>query len=460
MKKHPLYLILGLLLAPSVLFGDATLWREWAKTPPMGWNSYDCFGAAVYESEVKANADVMAERLKKFGWEYIVVDYCWSYPHPPGNGQDNPPQFELPRGGLVPWLEMDEYGRLLPTPMKFPSCTPEVGFKPLADYVHSLGLKFGIHVMRGIPKQAVLAKTPVLGTEGIDASMIADTSSTCPWLNQMYGLDMSKPGAQEYLNSLLDLYASWDVDYIKVDDIHTTHAGDLRYSAAEVEGYRKAIDQCGRPIVLSLSPKIVHESSAGHVENYANLWRISADFWDRWDKLKEMFDLVEQWNEYRTPGSWPDNDMIPFGKLRRRGPFGEESQSQFTLDEHRTLMSLWCITRSPLMFGGDLAVLDEFTESIITNEEVLQANIEGSDPKLFYREGNQVVWLSNHGDDAKFLALFNLGEEAEVIEIKISDLGMKKPKRMRDLWHQKKVRVGDILSVKIPPHGAAMYKVE
>ena len=130
-------------------------------TPPMGWNSYNSFGAAVYEEDVKANADYMAEHMKHLGWDYIVVDYCWYYPHPPGSIQDNPPQYRLPKdGALVPWFPMDSYGRLYPDPGKFPSAANGKGFKPLADYVHSKGLKFGIHVMRGIPGQAVWAKSP------------------------------------------------------------------------------------------------------------------------------------------------------------------------------------------------------------------------------------------------------------------------------------------------------------
>ena len=187
-----------------------------AQTPPMGWNSYNSWGAAVTEQEVRANAEYMAKHMKDRGWEYIVVDYCWSYPHPPGSVQNNPPQFRLAKDNApVPWLAMDQYGRLLPDPRKFPSSVGGKGFKPLADYVHSLGLKFGIHVMRGIPRQAVWAKSPIKGRQGINAAGIADTTSRCPWLNQMYGVDMTQEGAQEYHDSLIDLYAEWGVDYIK-----------------------------------------------------------------------------------------------------------------------------------------------------------------------------------------------------------------------------------------------------
>ncbi|MEO6314665.1 MAG: alpha-galactosidase, partial [Chitinophagaceae bacterium] len=219
-----------------------------ADTPPLGWNSYNCYGSAVHEDEVKFNADYMAANLKQFGWQYIVVDFLWSYDNPPGSNIGNPFQKRLDDGSYIPWLSMDKWGRLTPHPNKFPTAFNGKGFKPLGDYIHSKGLKFGIHLMRGIPRQAVWAKTPVLGAEGITADMIADTNSVCPWMNHMYGLNMSKPGAQAYLNSLLQLYVEWGVDFLKVDDLSRP------YSKAEVEGYKKAIDQSDRPIVLSLSP--------------------------------------------------------------------------------------------------------------------------------------------------------------------------------------------------------------
>ena len=266
-----------------------------ASTPPMGWNSYNCFGSAVHEDEVKANADYMAKHLKQVGWQYIVVDFLWAYDNPPGSTVGNPYQERLRDGSYIPWLSMDEYGRLLPNANKFPSAFGGKGFKPLSDYVHSLGLKFGIHVMRGIPRQAVWAKTKVMGTDGITADQIADTSSTCAWLNHMYGLDMTKKGAQEYLNSLLQLYASWGVDFIKVDDI----ARD--YHKAEIEGYKKAIENCGRPIVLSLSPGATPLKDSTHVMTHANMWRMADDFWDNWKEIHCHDELCKTMAGHRRP---------------------------------------------------------------------------------------------------------------------------------------------------------------
>jgi alpha-galactosidase len=296
-----------ILAAGTLLNLQTSAQTKVATTPPMGWNSYNCFGSAVHEDEVKANTDYMAKYLKPYGWQYIVVDFLWSYDNPPGSNIGNPFQKRLQDGSYIPWLTMDKWGRLTPQPNKFPSALGGNGFKPLADYVHAQGLKFGIHVMRGIPRQAVWAKSQVKGTNGITADMVADTNSQCPWMNHMYGLDMKKPGAQEYLNSLLELYASWGVDFIKVDDLSRP------YSAAEVEGYKKAIDQCGRPIVLSLSPGETPLNQAAHATQYANMWRVADDFWDNWKEVLHMFDYAKSWEGVGGAGHWPDCDMIQIG---------------------------------------------------------------------------------------------------------------------------------------------------
>ncbi len=320
-----------------IMFFSLGINAQTAQTPPMGWNSYNCFGSAVHEDEVKANADYINKNLKQFGWQYVVVDFLWSYDNPVGSNIGNPFQKRLDDGAYIPWLSMDEWGRLLPQPNKFPSAFGGKGFKTLSDYIHNLGLKFGIHVMRGIPRQAVWAKSPVLGTNGITADMIADTNSICPWMNHMYGLDMKKSGAQEYLNSILKLYTEWDVDFIKVDDIARP------YSAAEVEGYKKAINNCGRQMVFSLSPGETPRNQADHATQFSNMWRMADDFWDNWDQTLKMFDYAKTWEGVGKPGHWPDCDMIQIGKLSKRGPVGPERFSRFSEDELYTHINFWCI---------------------------------------------------------------------------------------------------------------------
>lgn len=426
-----------------------------AATPPMGWNSYNCFGSAVHEDEVKANADYMAKNLKQFGWQYVVVDFLWSYDNPPGSNIGNPFQKRLDDGSYVPWLSMDKWGRLLPQPDKFPSAFGGKGFKPLSDYIHSLGLQFGIHVMRGIPRQAVWAKTPVLGAEGITADMIADTSSVCPWMNHMYGLNMSKPGAQTYLNSLLKLYAEWEVDFIKVDDIARP------YSNKEIEGYKKAIDQCGRPVVFSLSPGETPVAQASHAIQFSNMWRMADDFWDNWDQVLKMFDYAKQWEGIGRPGHWPDCDMIQIGKLSKRGPVGNERYSRFTEDELYTHMTFWCIYRSPLMLGGNLPENRELEKTLFTNEEVLAVNQQGLNPKQLYKKDGSMVWVSQvTGSKDVYVAMFNISDNAHTVIVDAEQLGLKGKITVRDLW--KKTDIGAYKKQyvqTINAHGSALLRV-
>jgi alpha-galactosidase len=428
-----------------------------ASTPPMGWNSYNCFGSAVHEDEVRANAVYMAQHLKQYGWQYIVVDFLWSYDNPPGSLIGNPFQSRLPDGAYIPWLTMDGTGRLMPNPNKFP-LSGGIGFQHLAKFIHAQGLKFGIHVMRGIPRQAVWAHSPISGTKGITADMIADTSSTCDWMNHMYGINMSKPGAQEYLNSLLALYAYWGVDLIKVDDISRP------YHQAEIEGYRKAIASCNRPMVLSISPGETPLKDSAHVRQWADMWRMADDFWDNWKELLKMFDYAKSWEGVGAPGHWPDCDMLQIGKVSKRGPVGPERYSRFTKDELLTHMTFWCIYRSPLMIGGNLPEDRPFEDSLYTNPEVLAANQEGLDPRELYKKDNRMVWYSNApappGHKAYFVALFNLGEASQDVPLDLSQLGLKGKTTIRDCWQRTDIGIfTKHYSRQLPAHGAALLKI-
>ncbi len=426
-----------------------------AQTPPMGWNSYNCFGSAVHEDEVKANADYVAKNLKQYGWQYVVVDFLWSYDNPVGSLIGNPFQMQLQDGSFVPWLTMDEFGRLTPQPTKFPSAFGGKGFKPLSDYVHGLGLKFGIHVMRGVPRQAVWAKSPVMGTKGITADMIVDTSSKCPWMNHMYGLDMSKPGAQEYLNSILKLYASWEVDFIKVDDIARP------YHTAEVEGYEKAIANAGRPMPLSISPGETALAAKDHVKQHTSMWRMADDFWDNWEMILHMFNYAKSWEGTGGPGHWPDCDMIQIGKLSKRGPVGPERYSRFNEDELYTHMNFWCLFRSPLMLGGNLPENRELELKLFTNDEVLAVNQKGENPKQLYKKDGSMVWVSQvSGSKDLYVGMFNISDSAHDISVDFASLKLKGKVTVRDLW--KKASVGEFKKMyaqKINPHGSLLLRL-
>lgn len=383
------YLTVAMLCASPLLF--AADFHDWAKTPPMGWNSFDCFGTTVNEEISKKQADAQAEILKPYGWTLFTVDIQWYEDNSQGHGY---------KKGAA--LTMDEYGRLLPGPTKFPSSKGGRGFKPLADYVHSKGLSFGIHIMRGIPRQAVEKNTPIKNSK-YRAKDIALTNHTCAWNPDMYGVDMNKPGAQEYYDSIFKMYADWGVDFVKVDDISRPYD---QVQLLEIEAIRKAIDKTGRKIVLSLSPGDTPLSRGDHVNKYANMWRVSDDFWDRWPPLHGMFKRLERWAKFSKTGSWPDADMLPFGIVEFNRP------TKFTKDEQITCMTLWCIARSPLILGADMTRMDEWTLKLLTNKEVLSVNQNSDNNRELSRKGDHIVWAADvPNSEDKYVALFNADTE-------------------------------------------------
>lgn len=415
--------------------------------PPMGWNSWDCYGASVTEAEVLGNADYMAEHLLAFGWEYVVVDIQW---YEPGANSSLYRPF-------VP-LEMDAYSRLIPAANRFPSAANGVGFKALADAVHARGLKFGIHIMRGVPRQAVQADTPILGTS-VTARNIAHPNSICPWNTDMYGVDPDKPGAQAYYDSLFALYAGWGVDLVKVDDVSASKLYDIH--AREIPMLRQALDRCGREMVLSLSPGPAPLEYAGVLSSNANMWRLTDDFWDQWPPLEEMFERCHEWTPHRGAGHWPDPDMLPLGHIGLRSVDGGagDRMTRFTHDEQRTLMTLWCMSKAPLMFGGELRDNDSWTLALLTNRRVLEIQQHSRRNRQFRREGNEVVWTAQGRDGALFLALFNLGDTPLNINVTAEQLGVSLPDVLLDLWTGEEVKTYEQgISRTVPAHGVALLE--
>lgn len=412
----------------------------------MGWNSWDCYGATVTEAEVRGNAEYMARHLKDYGWEYIVVDIQW---YEPGAVSDLYRPFVR--------LETDGYSRLIPAVNRFPSAEGGQGFKPLADYVHSLGLKFGIHIMRGIPRQAVHDNTPIKGTN-VTARDIAHTCSFCGWNTDMYGVDAGKKGAQEYYHSLFELYAEWGVDYVKVDDIADSwlHGGP---HLAEIELIRKAIDHAGRPMVLSLSPGPAPVKHADFLETHANMWRMTDDFWDRWPLLLDMFDRCETWQGRPKPGCWPDCDMLPLGRIGVRCSHPDR-MTNFTRDEQLTMMTLWTIFRSPLMFGGEMRDNDEWTLSLLTNRDVLDMHQHSFGARQVSRSEGRVIWAAEGPHGERYAALFNTGEEAAEVSVSLAELGISGSAHARNLWTGEERReLGGTLASAVPPHGASLFRL-
>lgn len=420
--------------------------KEWALTPPMGWNSWDCYGPTVEEHEVKANTDYMAKNLKKYGWQYIVVDIRWFVENDKAGGYNQ----------TDPIYVLDEYGRYHPAVNRFPSAANEAGFKKLADYIHSQGLRFGIHIMRGVPKEAVAQKLPIKGTNGITADQIYSPELQCEWLRDNYTIAANKPGAQEYYNSIMDLYASWGVDFIKIDDLSRP------YHQAEIELIRKAIDQTNRPIVLSTSPGETPVNKGYHVKANANMWRMVDDVWDTWGHLTHLMQVAQGWYSYISPGTWPDCDMIPLGRISVRGERGEDRMTRLTKEEQYSLMTFFTIFRSPLMFGGDLPSNDAFTLSLLTNNEVLKMHRESTDVRQVYQmDGKIAVTSRNPNTGDIYLALFNIQDgKSDTVGVSFADIGISNSSLIEDMWSGEKLGIfADSFSRTLAPHSCGLYKI-
>lgn len=443
--------------------------KSLAQTPPMGWNSFDSYGVYLHEKAAMENLEAFAKKLKPFGYEYFVIDAGWFG------------EFQLQPGTLYPVekhakkLKFNEFGLLQPSDTYFPN-----GLKPIIDRCHQLGLKFGIHLMRGIPRAAVKANTPVKGTKYF-AKDIADTTSICAWNDQNYGVDMSQPGAQEFYNSLMNQMAEWGVDFIKYDDIVPF--------PKEVTAVAKAIAQCGRPILLSLSPG--DDVDPNHLQAFkkAEMLRVTPDIWDDQKGIDQCFAAWRKWKGKEKPGFWIDMDMIPFGQLQLMKPKpagveGHESKdqlmlkvksgevaanallagkgfnrwSEFTKDQMYTFITLRALSASPLMLGGDLPSLDDFSYQLITNKEMLTCNQNGIMGSLIYdKEGIEIWKTPKRNGNGGWIGIFNRNKEGKSISLTPENLGVSitASKKLLDVW---KNRVVSTLDYKINPDGVVFLK--
>ena len=411
------------------------------KYPPMGWNSWDCYGASVTEDIVRQNADYMAEHLKPYGWEYVVVDIQWYQPE-----ADDYDYKSFPNNLL------DDWGRHIPAANRFPSAANGAGFKPLADYVHGLGLKFGIHIMRGIPRMAAHLHLPIIGSE-YTCDQAADPNSICEWNPDMYGARLEHPAARAYYDSIFKLYAEWGVDFVKCDDI----AREYPHCKREIEIISEACASCGRDIVLSLSPGPAPLSEAEHLKTWSNMWRITDDFWDEWALLKGMFERAEKWCIHAGPGHWPDADMLPFGAIRLCGAETAKGRwTRFTQDEQRTLMTLWCMMRSPLMMGGELTKCDPFTLSLLTNEDILNIQKTSFCAHPLRTTDEESVWIAPRKDgQGMYIAVFNLSDEVRRIAVTEEETEIPVSKAV-ELWTGTDSLE---LSAELGPHACAVWLV-
>ncbi len=453
MKKSAwlLSLVFALGLSDVALAQTKTAQPALAATPPMGWNSWDGYGTTVTEADVKANAQWLAEHLKAFGWQYVVVDMEWFVANPTAEGNSRVAQFSL-----------DKFGRYTPAVSRFPSAANDAGFKPLADYVHSLGLKFGIHILRGIPRQAVANKIPIADST-FSAAEAAESSDTCPWNPDNFGTDPSQPAAQAYYDSIARLYAAWGVDLIKVDCI-SSHP----YKGDDIRMIRQALDKAGRPIVLSLSPGAAPLDKTEEMRKYAQMWRISDDIWDLWHStveypqgLGDQFANVAKWAGKAEPGRWPDADMLPLGYLGPAPGWGKPRYTRLTHDEQRTLITLWVMFPSPLMVGGDLPRADDWTTSLLSNPEVIAVDQHSTGNHPVISTDKTVAWMAQSSTgDSYYLAIFNPGESAQRVEFTWKDVGLAGTRyALRGLWEQRDLGAADSISVTLPSHGSVLFGV-
>jgi len=350
-------------------------------------------------------------------------------------------------------LCMDEYGRLIPAENRFPSAKGGKGFAPLAEYVHSLGLKFGIHIMRGMPRMAAHNALPILNSK-FNAKEVANPNSFCFWNPDMYGLkcEHMEEGARDYYNSIFALYASWGVDFVKVDDI----AREYPHCMREIELISEAIRGCGRDMVLSLSPGPAPLERAEHLKTYANMWRITDDFWDDWKLLLAMFERAEKWCTHSGPGHWPDADMLPVGALRQCT--NPNDWTRFTEDEQITMMSLWCMMRAPLIAGGHLPKNDEFTLQLLTNKEVLEIETTTHCGHQLFRTDSEIAWIAPRRDGhGVYVALFNISEKTKTVSMDLDAYDLEGYKKAKSLWNKKEMNCKGVLKAKLPKHGAEIF---
>ena len=434
-----------------------------APTPPMGWNSWDSYGLNINEDQFKANATVLAS-LQQYGWKYAVIDEGWYMANPAGHTLEEKN------------YQWDANGLLIPVSTRFPSTANGAGFKPLADWLHAKGLKFGIHIVRGIPRQVVAANLPIAGSS-FHATDAADLTSPCGWDQGNWGIQDNAAG-QAYYDSMMKLYASWGLDFLKVDCI-----SDHPYRPTEIRQIAAAIRKSGRPIVLSLSPGPTQLEHAAEIAQYAQMWRITNDHWDGWEfahhtpdgypfGLKGEFDVLAKWFAYTNPGNWPDADMLPEGWLGPNPGMGEARQSRLTPDEQRTEFTLWAVARSPLILGTNLTRLDDYTRSLITSQTVIFIDQYAtySHPVDVSTLGpgfeNARVWRASIGQPgdrgyAEYLAFFNLADNPVTLHATWSQLGLNGQKHSaRNVWEDSTLKESKEISVTLPPHGCALYQVQ
>jgi alpha-galactosidase len=441
-QRFSMPMTLLVLILSATLFGQTKI-QDLAPKPPLGWNSFDSYRSDLKADQAFPTIDIMAKEYLPFGYEYFVMDAGWYTSFDPAKHKGK---------GL------ESFGVCVVNPDRFPK-----GIKVLTDYAHKKGLKFGVWMMRGISKEAVKLNLPIPGTKYFSAD-IADTKSTCVWSNMNYGVDMSKPGAQEYYNGIIDALAALGVDFIKVDDVVP--------NPLEITAIANAIEKGNRKMVFSLSPGDVHHQAHNHFYKRANMVRITRDIWDNPLSIEKGFYAWEKFNNLSGPGFWPDLDMIPFGRLDVINK--DARQSTFNQDEMKTFITQRAMAASPLIIGGDLLTMDAYSKSLLTNKEMLACNQNGVMGVNVYRGGNTDVWLTPHNTDPRsgWIGIFNRTKSDRKVRLTKQDLGfiafeesynlvpVSSKVILTDVWTGETLTVEDGQTFTLPAEGTAFYKFQ
>lgn len=411
-----------------------------AAKPPMGWDSFDCYGVYLNEKEAMANLEAMARVLKPSGYKYFIVDNGWF-----GEYKLLPDGY--PAEKFAHDVRLNKYGLYLPSKMLFPH-----GFKPLVKRCHELGLKFGVHLMRGIPRKAYKENLPIKGTP-YHARDIADTNAAdnCTWCKYNYGVDMTKPGAQAWYDSVVRHVVDMGAQYIKYDDM-VSHP-------AEIEAVVRAIAKTGQPVVLSLSPGNKVDPKAFATYCKANMLRVTPDIWDDMTGIDQAFAAWHKWSGYERPGFWIDLGMIPFGQLQLMSPphntasdkrtvaltgRGSIRWCRFSLPQMETFITIRALAASPLIVGGDLVTLDAVSLRLLTEPEMIACDQNGVMGHLVNETNGIEVWLApkqNTQGKRGWIGVFNRTPAEKNVAISKDMLGLTTAKdvRLTDIWKGQRI---------------------
>lgn len=416
-----------------------------SQKPVLGWSSWSFIRKHPTAAKIKAQAFALKKYgLEKIGYKYINLDDFW-YVCSSKQGPDVGP-----------------YGRWVTDPSKFPAQKGINGIKVVADYIHSLGLKFGIYVTPGISMQAVKKNTPIKGTfytaDQIAEPSVKENNYNC---GGMVGINFKKPGAQEFINSWVDMFAKWGIDFIKLDGITNKNVADIK-------AWSRAIQQSGRPMILDVTQGSFTKAIALTLMKYANQWEFAPDIeaygiekdgnsypLTSWDHVENRFNYVAEWQPFAGPTGYNDYDAIEIGNGNNDG---------LTPDESKTQLSLWALGSSPLILGVDLTHLNqEELQKYLKNTAVLAVDQDEIAAKRIVNTTSHQVFAKMEPNGDVIVGLFNIGSKSDKISIQVATLGFPENKKgysLDNLWTGKIEKIdGTTIIATVPPHGVVLYRI-